>query len=88
MTFEDFKELCYETDYIRGKGRSSTSLSVDKIIDELGYVKGNIRVISVADNSRKELERRRAKKVLVYDPQTKWATVRKSNPADQIDSVF
>jgi len=78
ITYEEFKELCYETNYIAGKGRSKTSFTLDRIDDEdpsIGYRKGNIRVITKSANSQKEQEKRKRKKLLQYDWQTRTATV-------------
>lgn len=78
ITYEEFKELCYETDYIAGKGRSKLSYTLDRIDDEdpnIGYVKSNIRVITKSANSQKEQEKRRRKKILHYDWETKTANV-------------
>lgn len=78
ITYEEFKELCYETDYIAGKGRSKLSYTLDRIIDDdpsIGYRKGNIRVITKSANSIKEQDKRRKKKLLQYDWQTGTAKV-------------
>ena len=72
LTFEEFAEFCYEYKYLIGVGRSKTSYSVDRIIEELGYTAGNIHVLPLADNSRKENMRRKS---LNYDYVTKFATV-------------
>lgn len=61
ISFEYFKQFCQETSYHRGRGRSSASFSVDRIKNELGYVEGNMRVITKGANSRKQ------GKVLHYD---------------------
>lgn len=69
ITFEDFKEFCHETDYMAGKGRTKESFSIDCIINELGYVPGNLRKLTVSENAKK------GTKILNYDYQTKTATV-------------
>ena len=69
ITYEDFKEFCYETAYLAGKGRTAQSFSVDCEINELGYVKGNLKCRTIAENSRKGVKR------LVYDWETGYATV-------------
>ncbi len=42
-----------ELTYITGQGRLDTTASVDKIDPELGYVKGNVQVISDLANRMK-----------------------------------
>jgi len=66
ITLEDFKQFCYATDYLKGKGRTATSYTVDRIIEELGYIEGNLQCIQNADNVRKYLS---------YDWQTGAASV-------------
>lgn len=41
ISFEYFKQFCYETNYMWGKGRTKNAFSVDRIIEELGYIEGN-----------------------------------------------
>lgn len=72
ITFQDFEEFCYNTNYMAGKGRSKTSYSIDCIKEELGYVKGNLQKLTVSANSKKEQVRR---KTLIYDYRTRTATV-------------
>ena len=76
LTFEEFEEVCHETDYIAKKGRSSTSYSVDRKIEGKfpGYTKSNIQVVTVAYNTTKE-NKRRVKKYLEYDYRTRTAFV-------------
>jgi hypothetical protein len=76
LTFEEFKELCYETNYMAGKGRSRLSHTLDRIIEGKtpGYTYMNIRVLPKGINSQKEAARRK-NKTLIYDWQTGTATV-------------
>lgn len=53
ISFEYFLSLCAESGYLEGRGQTSTSLSIDRINNYLGYVEGNLRVITVAENSGK-----------------------------------
>lgn len=53
LTFEQFEKLCVETEYIKKRGKSKDSYSIDRIDPEKGYTIDNIRVISLAENSRK-----------------------------------
>lgn len=71
MTFEEFKELAYESNYINGRGRTAASLTVDRtVVGKFpGYVKSNISVMSRRKNS--------AKRWIDYNYLTKEAYVRK-----------
>jgi hypothetical protein len=71
ITFEYFEKFCIETNYIAGKGRSRKSYSVDRIRNELGYVPGNLRVLTLEDNARKATR----KTILSYDWETKFASI-------------
>lgn len=71
ITFEYFKEFCYQTDYVVGKGRTKDCYSVDRKKEELGYIPGNLQRLTVGQNKKKHLE---------YDYQTKYATVTTSKP--------
>jgi len=64
ITLEEFREFCYETDVLHGRGRLSLSYHIDRIIEELGYAKGNLQKLTNCDNVKKEHRRR---KVIAYD---------------------
>jgi hypothetical protein len=53
ISFEYFRRFCYRTKDMAGKGRNKDSYSIDCKINELGYVPGNIRKLTVAQNSSK-----------------------------------
>lgn len=76
LTFEEFKEYCYETDYMAGKGRTRLSYTVDRVKEgkRPGYIKSNIQCLPKGINSQKE-QARRKKKILIYDWETGMATV-------------
>jgi hypothetical protein len=51
-------KFCYKTDYLRGKGKTATSYSIDRRNDDpangyWGYRLDNIRIMTLADNTRK-----------------------------------
>lgn len=69
ITFEDFVEFCYKTNYMAGRGRTKTSYSIDCIINALGYVRGNLQRLTLLENATKN------NRVLVYDYNTKYARV-------------
>jgi hypothetical protein len=83
LTLDYFREFCYKYDYIKGKGKTKESFSIDCIINDLGYVEGNIRVLPLGDNSRK------GAKILSYDYLTGYATVMNivRNNADNWDEL-
>lgn len=76
LTYQQFAQFCYETNYIAGKGRSSLSYSIDRITDGKtpGYTISNIQKVTVRFNSQKE-QARRKNKTLIYDYNTGYATV-------------
>lgn len=53
LTIDDFKEFCEETKYINLKGKKAKCASIDRIDPKKGYERGNIRMISLSDNSKK-----------------------------------
>lgn len=54
LTFEQYHSFCLNTDYHKLKGKTSLSLSVDRINGREGYHASNIRAITLSNNSRKE----------------------------------
>lgn len=61
ITIEEFKEFCEENNYLELRGKSADSASIDCIIDEIGYAKGNIKILSLSNNTLKR------NKKIVYD---------------------
>lgn len=53
LTFEDFLEFCYKYNYMVGKGRSKESYTIDCIVNEEGYHKDNLQVLTKSANSSK-----------------------------------
>lgn len=64
ITLEYFRQFCVETQILMERGRSATSMHVDRIIEELGYTPGNLRALSNTDNIQKEWARRKG---IVFD---------------------
>ncbi len=54
LSFEEFKELAIEFDYVGKKGVTSKSYTVDTKDPTMGYFIGNIRVIENGANSKKK----------------------------------
>ncbi|MEI6730926.1 MAG: hypothetical protein WCL30_06665 [Pseudomonadota bacterium] len=54
LTFEQYRSFCLNTDYHKLKGKTSLSLSIDRIKNSEGYHASNIAAISLRENSRKQ----------------------------------
>lgn len=53
ITIEQFREFCEKTRYLELKGKGANNLSIDRIKNNVGYIISNIRVLTLAQNSRK-----------------------------------
>lgn len=53
LVIGEFKEFCEETHYLELKGKSAGDCTIDRIRNELGYVKGNLQILTLSQNSRK-----------------------------------
>jgi hypothetical protein len=53
LTLGQFKKFCEATGYLEMKGKKASSASIDCIDPSKGYVEGNIRVLSLSQNSSK-----------------------------------
>ena len=71
ITLDYFRAFCIKTKYLAGRGRSADSYHVDRIDERLGYVPGNLQVLTNSEN---------VKKYLSYDWQSRYATVYTSRP--------
>lgn len=58
LTKEEFHELCVLTNYLKLRGKTPDSMSIDRIVDSAGYVMGNLNVITLAENTRKRHTRK------------------------------
>jgi hypothetical protein len=54
LPFEDYKRLAEKANYAELKGKSSMSLSIDRVENSLGYWPWNVQCITIRQNSRKE----------------------------------
>jgi hypothetical protein len=52
LTREEFSELVTKSGWIEKRGKTAKSLSIDRIDPRLGYQTGNVRVLTLAQNSR------------------------------------
>lgn len=81
LTFEYFAQFCRETEYIAGKGRTASSYTIDRKINELGYTNDNIQVLTLEENARKG----KGRKHLVYDWEHEAAYVYERFPKEKRD---
>ncbi len=58
LDIEYYSKFAIESKYLIGKGRTATSLHIDRIEEHLGYVKDNVQVLENAVNVRKSLNYR------------------------------
>ena len=56
LTLEQFKEFCIKTGYHEKKGKTASSMSIDRKENTEGYTAGNIRSISLSDNVRRNFD--------------------------------
>ncbi len=84
ITLEYFEKVCQKTEYILFKGRTKDGYSLERDDDEKGYVEGNISVLSVSDNIKKEQKRR---KILKHHGQGDFS-FKKQDKGDNSDVPF
>lgn len=56
ITFEEFLEAIAGTEYVERRGTGKGELHLDRIRVHEGYVKGNLKVITMEENLRKQRE--------------------------------
>lgn len=58
ITLEYFTEFCYKTELLAsGRRKHAEGFTVDCIINELGYVEGNLQKLTLSENSKKSVKR-------------------------------
>jgi hypothetical protein len=53
LSFEDYREFALSTGYFERKGKGADCLSIDRIDNNEGYTRENIRAITLAENTRR-----------------------------------
>ena len=56
ITYEQFREFCFETRYLLGKGRNRNSFTIDRKDESKGYTIDNIHVLPNWQNVKKYLD--------------------------------
>lgn len=62
LTLQEFKAAVADTGYMEGRGRGAHCLHLDRIDASLGYVSGNVRVITARQNCVKSVEEKKAQR--------------------------
>jgi len=57
LTFEEFTKFARATNYIKRKGLSFDSYSIDRIDNMRGYTPDNIHILTMSDNARKSTKK-------------------------------
>ncbi len=63
LTLQHFTEVITPTRYMDDSGRTRYCLHIDRVITALGYVDGNIQVLTCTENVQKENAERRQRHV-------------------------
>jgi hypothetical protein len=50
ITLFEFNELMLDTGYVEARGRLKDSLTIHRVVEEIGYVSGNLSVRTNEDN--------------------------------------
>lgn len=58
LTYEEFLAFIATNNYVDEKGVTKTCLHVDRVVDALGYVAGNLQLLTNSENVAKENRRR------------------------------
>lgn len=66
ISLEDFTEWCLDTGYHLLRGQHRHSASIDRIDKRKGYAKGNIRILTLANNASRDNDER-AGRVTTYE---------------------
>lgn len=53
LTLAEFEAFCAETGYMEKRGKTGKSASIDRIDNTKGYEAGNLRILSLSENSYK-----------------------------------
>jgi len=56
ISFQYFKDFCAKTKIMLGRGIKADSYHIDRIKEELGYVEGNLQVLTNTENLKKYRE--------------------------------
>ena len=72
ISYEYFLKFCVDNDYIKLKGIYGDSMTIDRVNHLLGYIEGNLQVLTRIDNGRKGIKEKKARWLVLkseYDPE-------------------
>lgn len=90
VTWEEFQEFCFEEDYMQGKGKTSTSFSIDRRIEGKlpGYTKSNLQKLPLGVNTQKEMFRRKGKQLTYHWESGTFTVIANTEQPDSEDNPF
>lgn len=53
LTRQEFEQFCAETNYLELRGKTGKSASIDRVDNRKGYELGNIRILTLSENTHK-----------------------------------
>jgi hypothetical protein len=59
LSYDYFGQFCRETNYLSLRGRKKKQMSIDRIEEELGYIDGNLQMITNEANNKKRIQKNR-----------------------------
>ena len=54
VTLEQYKEFCNRTGYLVGRGMGANHLTIDRIVNHLGYTYSNIECVTKSENVKRQ----------------------------------
>lgn len=81
ISLDYFRAFCLQYDYTGRRGRKATSATIDRVDSKLGYVEGNIQLLSLSENVRKaRAEEVRNRKQMYVDAKIAGHTIPSEEP--------
>ena len=70
LTFEEFKQFCFECELINQRGRSKNSYHIDRIDENRGYEVGNLQMLTNIENVKKYYSQKKyIKQHSIWEPE-------------------
>lgn len=59
LTLEEWKQFCDATNYLKLRGTYAQDMTVDRINPSLGYIAGNLQMLTRSENAKKAVKERK-----------------------------